>query len=94
MNKIRSALVMVLFLATVSVFLALPVTPVLAAESTQGIQGMEMDHTAIQDEVNANIHSQLNLQDEDLVCQGVPKYSLRFHVEGCEENWEWTLLRW
>ena len=88
MNKIRSVLVMVLFLATVSVFLALPVTPVLAAESTQGIQGIEMDHTAIQDEVNANINSQLNPKDEDLVCQVVPKYSLRFHVRGCEENRE------
>ncbi len=94
MNKISSALVMVLFLATVSVFLALPVTPVLAAESTQGIQGIEMDHTAIQDEVNANINSQLNPKHEDLLCQGVPENSLRFDVRGCEKNWEWTLLLW
>ena len=87
-------LTLAFLLATVSVFLAAPVTPVLAAESTQGIQGVEMDHSAIQDEVNANINSRLNREHEDVLCQGVPEHGLRFDVRGCEKNPQWSLLKW
>ncbi|MFQ5917268.1 MAG: hypothetical protein ACE5I0_05580 [Candidatus Binatia bacterium] len=89
MRKMSRALMMVLFLAT----MIIPFAPALAAEPTQEIQGIEIDHSAVQDEVNANLNSLLNTTDDRPLCQ-VPENGLRFDVRGCEKNPQWSLLKW
>ncbi|MFQ5992972.1 MAG: hypothetical protein ACE5NA_11100 [Nitrospiraceae bacterium] len=89
MRKMSSALVVVLGLSAV----ALTVTPALAGESTQGTQGIKLDYSVLQEEVDANLNSRLNTRDERPVCQ-VPEHGLRFDVRGCEKNPQWTLLTW